>query len=162
MSCWHKTLSSGHGYRRQRGRPRRMSFWHTLPQPIIGLSPMDGVTDAAFRFIVARHGKPDVQCTEFINVEEIRRGTASAWRQLRFVESERLFLSKIYGAHRDVFSRVPPVLCPLGLDGVDINMGCPSKGVLARGCGAALIKTPPLARAIIRAVQAGVRDWASG
>jgi nifR3 family TIM-barrel protein len=139
-----------------------MSFWHTLPQPIIGLSPMDGVTDAAFRYIVARHGKPDVQCTEFINVEEICHGTASAWRQLRFVESERPILAQIYGANPDGFYQVAHVLCALGFDGVDINMGCPSKSVAARGCGAALIKNPPLARAIIRAVQAGVRDWASG
>ena len=139
-----------------------MSFWHTLPQPIIGLAPMDGVTDAAFRYIVARHGKPDMQCTEFINVEEICRGTASAWRQLRFVESERPILAQIYGADPDGFYHVAHVLCALGFDGVDINMGCPSKSVAARGCGAALIQNPPLARAIIRAVQAGVQDWASG
>src|SRR5438046_7801502 len=139
-----------------------MSFWDTLPQPIIGLSPMDGVTDAAFRFIMARHGKPDVQCTEFIHVEEIRRGTASAWRQLRFVESERPILAQIYGADPDGFYQVAHVLCALGFDGVDINMGCPSKNVSARGCGAALIKNPPLAKEIIRAVQCGVRDWASG
>src|SRR5207244_8366685 len=118
--------------------------------------------DAAFRYIVARHGKPDVQCTEFVSVEEIRRGTASAWRQLRFVESERPILAQIYGADPDGFYQVAHVLCALGFDGVDINMGCPSKSVSARGCGAALIKNPPLARAIIRAVQAGVRDWASG
>ena len=139
-----------------------MSFWHTLPQPIIGLSPMDGVTDAAFRCIVAQHGKPDVQCTEFINVEEICHGTASAWRQLRFVESERPVLAQIYGADPDRFYQVAHVLCELGFDGVDINMGCPSKSVSGRGCGAALIKNPPLAREIIRAVQAGVRDWAAG
>jgi nifR3 family TIM-barrel protein len=139
-----------------------MSFWHTLPQPIIGLAPMDGVTDAAFRFIVAQHGKPDVQCTEFTNVEEISRGTASAWRQLRFVESERPILAQIYGADPDKFYQAAHVLCALGFDGVDINMGCPAKGVAGRGCGAALIKNPPLARAIIRAVQAGVRDWAAG
>jgi nifR3 family TIM-barrel protein len=123
---------------------------------------MDGVTDAAFRFIVARHGKPDVQCTEFVSVEEIRRGTASAWRQLRFVESERPIVAQIYGADPDGFYQVTHVLCALGFDGVDINMGCPAKSVSARGCGAALIKNPALARAIIRAVQAGVRDWASG
>src|SRR5262245_4291178 len=139
-----------------------MSFWHTLPQPIIGLAPMDGVTDAAFRFIVARYGKPDVQCTEFINVEEICRGTASAWRQLRFVECERPILAQIYGADPDKFYQVSHVLCALGFDGVDINMGCPAKSVSGRGCGAALIKNPPLAREIIRAVQAGVRDWACG
>src|SRR5215472_16177785 len=149
------------GYRR-RGHHKRMSFWHTLPQPIIGLAPMDGVTDAAFRYIVARHGKPDVQCTEFVSVEEIRRGTASAWRQLRFVENERPILAQIYGADPDGFYQVAHVLCALGFDGVDINMGCPSKSVSARGCGAALIKNPALARAIIRAVQAGVRDWACG
>src|SRR5262244_1495845 len=73
----------------------RMSFWQTLPQPIIGLSPMDGVTDAAFRFIVARHGKPDVQCTEFIHVEEIRRGTASAWRQLRFCHIKHILAADV-------------------------------------------------------------------
>jgi nifR3 family TIM-barrel protein len=103
-----------------------------------------------------------VQCTEFVSVEEIRRGTASAWRQLRFVENERPILAQIYGADPDGFYQVAHVLCALGFDGVDINMGCPSKSVAARGCGAALIKNPPLARAIIRAVQAGVRDWASG
>src|SRR5438874_13483733 len=139
-----------------------MSFWHTLPQPIIGLSPMDGVTDAAFRFIVAQHGKPDVQYTEFVNVEEISRGTASAWRQLRFVENERPVLAQIYGADPDQFYQVAQVLCELGFDGVDINMGCPSKSVSGRGCGAALIRNPPLAREIIRAVHAGVRDWAGG
>jgi tRNA-dihydrouridine synthase len=123
---------------------------------------MDGVTDAAFRFMVARHGKPDVQYTEFVNVEEICRGTASAWRQLRFVESERPVLAQIYGAEPERFYQVAHVLCELGFDGVDINMGCPSKSVSGRGCGAALIKNPPLARAIIRAVQAGVQDWAAG
>jgi tRNA-dihydrouridine synthase len=111
---------------------------------------------------MAQRGKPDVQCTEFIDVEEIRRGTASAWRQLRFVESERPILAQIYGADPDGFYQVAHVLCALDFDGVDINMGCPSKSVSARGCGAALIKNPALARAIIRAVQAGMRDWASG
>jgi nifR3 family TIM-barrel protein len=139
-----------------------MHFWHTLPQPIIGLSPMDGVTDAAFRWIVARHGKPDVQYTEFIHVEELCRGTASAWRQLRFAEPERPILAQLYGADPERFYQAAHVVCALGFDGVDINMGCPAKNVVGRGAGAALIKNPALARAIIRAVQAGVRDWASG
>src|SRR5205807_4392782 len=60
------------------------------------------------------------------------------------------------------FYQVAQVICELGFDGLDLNMGCPSKNVSARGCGAALIRNPPLAREIIRAAQAGVRDWASG
>ena len=66
------------GERRRKGTPStrrcqelRRPFWHAIRKPIIGLSPMDGVTDPAFRFIVARRGKPDVQVTEFINVDEV-------------------------------------------------------------------------------------------
>lgn len=139
-----------------------MSFWHGIAQPIIGLSPMDGVTDPAFRFIVASHGKPDVQVTEFINVDEVCHGGDAAWSQLDYHEIERPIVAQIYGADPDKFYQVAQVVCELGFDGIDINMGCPSKNVSARGCGAALIRNPPLAREIIRAVQAGVRDWASG
>jgi len=139
-----------------------MSFWHDIAQPIIGLSPMDGVTDPAFRLMVARYGKPDVQFTEFINVDEVCHGVDAAWSQLRYDEIERPIVAQIYGADPDKFYQVAQVVCELGFDGVDINMGCPSKNVSARGCGAALIRNPPLAKEIIRAVQAGVRDWASG
>jgi nifR3 family TIM-barrel protein len=139
-----------------------MSFWHHIPQPIIGLSPMDGVTDPAFRFIVARYGKPDVQVTEFVSVDEVCHGCESAWQQLQYAEIERPVVAQIYGADPDTFYKVAQVVCALGFDGVDINMGCPSKNVSARGCGAALIRNPPLAREIIRAVHAGVTDWAAG
>src|SRR3989441_4038502 len=139
-----------------------VSFWHAIPQPIIGLSPMDGVTDPAFRFIVARHGKPDVQVTEFVNVDEVCHGGEAAWQQLQYAEIERRIVAQIYGGDPDKFYQVAQVACELGFDGVDINMGCPSKNVSARGCGAALIRNPPLARAIIRAVQAGVADLAAG
>jgi tRNA-dihydrouridine synthase len=139
-----------------------VSFWHDMAQPIIGLSPMDGVTDPAFRFIVASHGKPDVQFTEFINVDEVCHGGDAVWSQLRYDEIERPIVAQIYGADPDKFYQVAQVVCELGFDGVDINMGCPSKNVSARGCGAALIRNPPLAREIIRAVHAGVNDWAAG
>jgi nifR3 family TIM-barrel protein len=139
-----------------------MSFWQHIEQPIIGLSPMDGVTDPAFRYIVARYGKPDVQFTEFVNVDEICYGVESAWTQLNYVEIERPVVAQIYGADPEKFYQVAQVICALGFDGVDINMGCPSKSVSARGCGAALIKNPPLAKEILRAARAGVEDWASG
>jgi tRNA-dihydrouridine synthase len=141
---------------------RPVSFWHHIQQPIIGLSPMDGVTDPAFRFIVARHGKPDVQVTEFVNVDEVCYGGEAAWQQLQYAEIERPIVVQIYGADPDKFYQVAQVVCELGFDGVDINMGCPSKNVSARGCGAALIRNPPLAREIIRAAHAGVTDWAAG
>lgn len=95
---------------------------------------MDGVTDPAFRFIVAGHGKPDVQFTELINVDEVCHWGDSAWSQLHDDEIERPIVAQIYGADPDMFYRVAQVVGALGFDGMDITMGCPSKNVSARGC----------------------------
>src|SRR5207245_71262 len=98
-----------------------MSFWHDIPQPIVGLSPMDGVTDPAFRFIIARHGKPDVQVTEFVNVDEVCHGGEAAWQQLQYAEIERPIVAQIYGADPDKFYQVAQVACELGFDAVVIE-----------------------------------------
>ncbi len=52
--------------------------------------------------------------------------------------------------------------CELGFNGLDLNMGCPAKTIANKGGGAALIRMPETAKAIIRAAQAGVRDWYNG
>ncbi|MGZ3643625.1 MAG: hypothetical protein ACXVCM_07205, partial [Ktedonobacteraceae bacterium] len=36
------------------------SFWDNLQKPIIGLAPMDGVTDAPCRTIHGLYGRPDM------------------------------------------------------------------------------------------------------
>jgi tRNA-dihydrouridine synthase len=66
-----------------------MSFWSSLPRPIIGLSPMDGVTDASFRSIIARQGKPDVMFTEFTHVHDVCRGPEILLETLIYSEIER-------------------------------------------------------------------------
>jgi nifR3 family TIM-barrel protein len=44
----------------------------------------------------------------------------------------------------------------LGAAFIDVNMGCPAKGVVALGAGAALLKDPPLAASIVREVKRSV------
>ena len=41
-------------------------------------------------------------------------------------------------------------------------MGCPAKNVAASGSGAALIRTPELAREIVRETRRGIDDWVAG
>lgn len=139
-----------------------MSFWPTLPQPILGLAPMDGVTDATFRRVVASQGRPDITFTEFTNVSEICRGPEHLLSSLIYSEAERPIVAQLYGKDPEQFYRAAQVVCELGFDGLDINMGCPSKNVAASGSGAALIKTPDLAQAIVQAAKQGLVDWASG
>ncbi|MEW6543174.1 MAG: tRNA-dihydrouridine synthase [Nitrospirota bacterium] len=139
-----------------------MSFWQRLPRPIIGLSPMDGVTDAAFRLIVARQGAPDVTFTEFTSVGDICRGPAFLLSPLLYDEEERPVVAQLYGKDPDLFYQAAHVVCELGFDGLDVNMGCPSRSVASSGSGAGLIRTPALAQAILRATRRGIEDWAGG
>lgn len=137
-------------------------FWSELERPIIGLAPMDGVTDAAFRYMVAKHGKPSVVYTEFTNVEGLARGAVKLLPAFFYDEIERPIVAQIFGVEVDSFYKSAVMLCEMGFDGIDINMGCPVKTVAARGGGAGLIKTPDLAKQIIRSVKRGVEDWVNG
>ncbi len=140
-----------------------MNFWqNNIDKPIIGLSPMDGVTDASFRFITAKHGGPDVMFTEFVNVEAAFFAPHTLIKDLTYSEIERPVVAQIYGHTPEMFYQVAHIVCELGFDGLDINMGCPAKKVAAKGSGAALILNPELARTIIRTAGQGIRHWFEG
>ena len=139
-----------------------MSFWQRLSQPIIGLAPMDGVTDSVFREMIAIHGNPDVTFTEFTNVRDIYSGRECTLDSLRFSERERPVIAQLYGKDPDLFYHAAQVVCELGFDGLDINMGCPSKNVATSGSGAGLIRTPDVALHIMKSAHQGLRDWAEG
>ncbi len=138
------------------------SFWQKLQKPIIGLSPMDGVTDAAMRFITKKYGSPAVMFTEFTSAEGIRAGALRLMKDFAFDESERPIVAQVFGSDPDAFYQAAIVVAALGFDGLDINMGCPAKSVEEHGAGAGLILNPKLAGQIIKACQKGLADWADG
>ena len=139
-----------------------MSFWSTLSRPIMGLSPMDGVTDATFRRVIAQHGRPDVTFTEFTHVHDVCRGPEFLLNTLIYSELERPVVAQLYGKDPALFYQATHAACELGFDGIDINMGCPSKNVASSGSGAGLIKTPEVAHAIMQATRRAIHDWANG
>jgi tRNA-dihydrouridine synthase len=141
---------------------KAVSIWNGLPKPIVGLAPMDGVTDAAFRTITARHGPPDITFTEFVSIDRIVSGYDPDLMELRYDEIERPVIAQIFGTDPEAFYQTAHLICELGFDGIDINMGCPAKNVARAGAGAGLIRTPGLAREILRQTRQGILDWAAG
>lgn len=123
---------------------------------------MDGVTDACFRSVIASHGRPDVTFTEFTHVHDVCRAPEIHLETLRYSEIERPIVAQLYGNDPELFYLAAQAVCALGFDGLDINMGCPSKSVAASGSGAGLIRTPELARSLIQAAKRGIDDWAGG
>jgi tRNA-dihydrouridine synthase len=44
-----------------------------IKKPFFVLAPMANVTDAAFRRVIAKYGKPDVTWTEFVSADGLVR-----------------------------------------------------------------------------------------
>ena len=130
----------------------RHGFWRKLKKPIFVLAPMADVTDAAFRFIVAKYGKPDVMYTEFVSADGLlSKGKKRLLFDLQFDVIERPIVAQIFGESPESVFNAAKIIEDLGFDGIDINMGCPQKNVVKQGCGAALIKKPQLAVDLVKA-----------
>ena len=135
-------------------------FWDKLEKPILALAPMMDVTDNAFRQIVSRCSYPSVMWTEFVSAT----GLCSAGKDflvkrfLRFKKQERPLVAQLFGDNPDDFYEAAKIIRKLKFDGIDINMGCPEKKIVAQASGAALILDPELARNIILATKKGAGD----
>lgn len=133
-------------------------FWTKLPKPFFALAPMADVTDAAFRRLIAKYGKPDVTWTEFVSVDGLcSPGRDALLRDFMYTEAERPIVAQIFGSKPENFFKVAGMIADLGFNGIDINMGCPDRNVEKQGGGAAMMKDPALAQAVIAATKEGGR-----
>jgi tRNA-dihydrouridine synthase len=134
-------------------------FWAKLKPPIMAMAPMANVTDAAFRRMFVECGRPDVFWTEFVSVEGLlSKGRDRLLPDLWYSKEEHPIVAQIFGSKPEQFEKVGALIKDLGFDGIDINMGCPDRGVEKSGAGANLIKNPELAKQIIRALKKTAGD----
>ncbi len=138
------------------------NFWETLQKPFFVLAPLANVTDAAFRRVIAKYSKsegPAVFYTEFVSADGLAlanpEGKAKLMRDLVFSEAERPIVAQFFTSNPLHMEKAAALAQELGFDGVDINMGCPDKSVEKQGGGAALIKSPAVARELIKAAKRG-------
>lgn len=128
---------------------------------------MDDVTDVVFRQVVEAAAAPDVLFTEFVSVDGLQSaGRERTLERLRFEPGlDRPLVAQIWGNDPEKFRATAADVAAInaeraaaglpGFAGVDINMGCPDRGVVARGCGGGMIGNLESAAAVIAAVKAG-------
>jgi tRNA-dihydrouridine synthase B len=135
-----------------------MGFWSELQKTIVVLAPMADVTDAPFREVISKYGKPDVLWTEFVSCDGLfRGGYDSLIHDLKFTEDEHPIVAQFFTSKPEYMEKAARLALDMGFDGVDINMGCPDRSIEKQGCGCAMIKNPKNARAIIRAAMKGAQ-----
>lgn len=137
-------------------------FWQNRERPIIGLAPMDGITDAPFRFISAKYGHPFLHITEFTSAEGICAGAVKTLRAFLYDENERPVIAQVFGSSPESYYKTAFVIAELGFDGLDINMGCPAKNITSKGSGAGLIINPALAKQLMKVTKKALQEWSEG
>ncbi|MDD5043387.1 MAG: tRNA dihydrouridine synthase DusB [Patescibacteria group bacterium] len=127
--------------------------WRKIKKPIIALAPMADITDEPFSLICKKMGA-EVIFREMVSAEAIVRGSAKTLKMCEFKKSERPIIQQIFGKDPQVMARAAKIIAKkFRPDGIDINMGCPAKKIIADFNGASLMRDPKLAAEIIREVK---------
>lgn len=118
----------------------------------LGLAPMAGVADMAFRRICREQGAA-YTVTEMVSAKALCYGDKKTPRLLELAPGEHPAAAQIFGSEPDICAEGARLALALsGADIIDINMGCPMPKISGNREGAALMLEPALAEAIVSAV----------
>lgn len=120
--------------------------------PIVMLAPMAGITDTPFRRAVQRFG-PVFATSEMVAGEGMLRGEIEMLARAGLDAADAV---QLVGRDPAAMAEAARVLAGQGACVIDINMGCPARRVTTGACGAALLREPDQALAIIAAVAGAV------
>lgn len=122
------------------------------------LAPLSKLGNVAFRRLIAEYGGFGLLFSEMAGARAIPHGGGPATSGFMWHPQElpRL-VCQIYGDDPSEMAAAALRVAEEGFFGVDINFGCAVAAVCRHNCGAALLKNPPLAGAIIAAVRRAVR-----
>lgn len=115
------------------------------------LAPMAGVTDASFRAL-ARESGCALAFTEMVSARALTYNNPHSAELLFIGPGDHPVGAQLFGADPVVMAAAVPIVEAAGADIIDINMGCPVRKVVASGEGAALMRRPELAEAVVAAV----------
>ena len=118
------------------------------------LAPMAGMTDRAFRELCVQHGAA-YTVTEMVSSKGLTLGDRKSGTLLT-LGNDRPCGAQIFGDEPETMALAAQKCLAYQPDIIDINMGCPAPKVASGGGGASLLKNPPLAYEIIRAVAQAV------
>ena len=135
-------------------RPLALPGGKRLPNRILP-GPMEGVTTGSFCAVLSRLGYVRCWITPFIRLTTgIPRPSRLRKRLQPYTDTGLPVVAQIMGVDSDLLVDAAARLAGLGVIGVDLNCGCPSRTVLAKGAGAGRLRDP----AWIHRTLAGMRS----
>jgi tRNA-dihydrouridine synthase B len=125
-----------------------------LPEFPLLLAPMEDVSDPPFRLLCKERGA-DLLYTEFISSHGLVNRTAKCRKKLQILPEERPTGIQLFGGNEETMAMAAQIVDSARPDLLDINFGCPVKGIVAKGAGAGVLKDLEL---MVRLTEACVRS----
>jgi len=119
-------------------------------KPII-LAPLAGLSDRPYRRLCRSFGA-DLAVSEMISAKGLTYGDRKSRILLTPDASDKPYWAQLFGSDPEIIREAAQIALEAGANLIDINMGCPVRKVVKTGAGAALLKDPKLAQAIMRAL----------
>ncbi|HEV2916445.1 MAG TPA: tRNA-dihydrouridine synthase [Candidatus Babeliales bacterium] len=121
-----------------------MDFWQTplqirnlkIPRFIGG--PLDNITDSPFRQLVRSFSTDELLYTEMRHVACVAHD-ASGHKALKFEQWERPLNFQVATNRIEDIDKAIEKILAVGVDSIDLNVGCPAKNVIKSGSGSALM-----------------------
>ncbi len=136
--------------------------WNKQQRPIVALSPMADMTDSAFcrtvrSISVIERSYGVIVFREMVSSEAVVRGNEKTLGMTEIHPDERPIVQQLFGSDPDTMATAARIIEQRHHpEGFDVNMGCPVYKIVHNFNGAALMKEPARATAIIKKMKAAI------
>ncbi len=121
------------------------------------LSPLAGYTSLPFRLTLRELGGLGLATTDLVNARSLLERREKAFKLIETAPADRPLAVQLFGSVPEEMRDAAMVVESLGIDSVDINMGCPVRKVCRVGGGSAMMtelaKTAALVKGMVDAVR---------
>jgi len=126
----------------------RNAFW---------LAPMAGITDVCFRQLMDEMNA-GVLISELVSAKGLFYNSEKTQKMMRVHPNSKSITGiQLFGESVEDIVRASELVESTGAHFVDINLGCPVKKVVKKGCGAALLRDPAYLEKFLTNIKKGIR-----
>ncbi len=122
-------------------------------QGILALAPLAGFTDLPFRSIVKKIGV-DLTFSEMISANALKYRCEKTFKMLKKSPLESPYIVQIAGSDLGAIKEAVLILNDIeGIDGIDLNCGCPVPKIISQEAGSSLLLNLPHMQSILETIK---------
>ena len=130
-----------------------MSNTLDFSKPLVVLAPLAGYTDPPFRSVVKKFGV-DLTISEMISSNALVYKNEKTIKMLEKSPNEKPYFVQISGNNSNIVKKAVEIINEIdGIDGIDLNCGCPAPKVFNHGSGSSLLGDLPRLQEILKTIK---------